>query len=181
MLLETYKKEIHTPLVVMGASFVDSANFVNITKNNQVANRKLNPLQIGNDRDIETQALKMKEFLYCPDKDVQQNLDLTYQEWNAQIEPAWNSRFIKRPKTLPSEEQLKKYEKVKIDLDEKGEQDGEFDEYIFKDFLKEIKDEMEKVKMTEEERYKYILQDIEKDRERILKEAIDSIKRPFKK
>lgn len=156
-------------------------NIVKITKHNKVESRTLDPLQVGINEDKEIQALEMTEFLLSTNEKVQKNLELNYQEWNSQIEPAWNSRFIRAPRNQPSDEDIDKYEDVEIDIEEKGEMDGEFDEYIYKDFLEDMKEEIEKAKMTDEDRYKYILSDIEKDRERILREAIDGLRRPFKK
>jgi hypothetical protein len=85
--------KIITPLVSMGASFV---NVTNVTKYKEIEiQKKWNPMELGLHREPE---YLMKTIL-TTNKELRTNLELNYKEWNSLMEPSWNSRFVMAPKT----------------------------------------------------------------------------------
>jgi arylamine N-acetyltransferase len=153
----------------------------NVIMTDSGIDRTIDPLNHSRSHQCEKTSRDLIKTLYDTNPSVQMTLDRNYKEWNSLTEPQWKSRFIEHPTTcivirshpiVPTEEQIEKRKKVEIDPDVLGEQSDEFEEYKYQTFLDEIKDAIEANKMTSEERIKFILNDIDKDRERILKDAI---------
>jgi hypothetical protein len=85
--------KIITPLVSMGASFV---NVANITKYKKMEiQKKWNPMELGLNREPEF----LMNSMLTTNKELRRNLELNYKEWNSLTEPSWNSRFVMTPKT----------------------------------------------------------------------------------
>eukprot|EP01080_Neovahlkampfia_damariscottae_P005688 gene5688-9509_t len=163
--------EYITPLVSMGASYVNITNITKYTENK--IKKKLNPMKLHLGEDSKF----LMEAVHTTNKDLRKNLELNYKEWSGLTEPSWKSRFVMSPQEYPDEENLNKLnsDDINMSYEDIGEEEDEFDDYIFEELLNELKDEISKRKLKTSERNQFILENIEKDRERILKETIQKM------
>lgn len=74
---------------------------------------------------------------------------------------------------MPTREEVEEFlgnDPIMQIYDDESEQEGEFEPYIFEEFLKEIEPQIPKY--SEKEKTKIILHEIERDREEIIRNAL---------
>jgi len=202
--LENKEEEIQLPPnVVMGASFVNSLQNIVFDEHGYNSTSESdglsNVLQIEtvnyNDNTPEKMAEQVTEMIMEKYDKLKQFNEADYQLYFARHLPPWKSRFILQSppdETLPTRDELEAaLDKETLSLETKGEQPHEFDKYLFDDFLTQMDplinhplDHLGKrglqrggrSLLLNTLRVNYILQDIEQDRRRIIRNAIESMK-----
>ncbi|EFC39321.1 predicted protein [Naegleria gruberi] len=195
--MENKEEEVKLPpTLLMGASFVNSLENVvfgtekkdTISKGDELFSIK-DLDQNTNNSTIEAMAEQATHSIMEKFEKLNEWNDFDYQQYFATKSPPWKSRFIFNPnEEIPSIEDIKQNEDLRIDT--LGEQPHEFDKYLFEDFLDHmdpfINHQLAKPSLSmirgkqgtlfNPSRVHYILNDIENDRRRIIRNAIDSIK-----
>jgi hypothetical protein len=174
------------PLVTMGASYVEP-NVPNVVflydKKIQYDTNKSQIQELPEiDSDVQHNTIAEianRVVKILNDENYKDLMNSNYQEWEARNIPVWKSRFIPAPEKLPSDEQLQNEiseNDLNIEYDDPPPLKDEFQAYLFEEFLNDMQPEITKRYMTENERTRYILQDIERNREEIIRKAIQRAK-----
>lgn len=172
------------PLAAMGASYVDP-RLPNVVFLNHQENALQDAAQLDQADDHVEEANLTNQGVNQVAKHMVHRLNhsmnstMTYQEWEARNTPVWKSRFFIAPEQLPTMEQLDSEiddEELFVAYNDPAPLPNEFQAYLFEDFLDDMQPEVDHRVMSHSQRVAYILRDVERDREQIIRTAIQKTK-----